>query len=157
MKETLKICFLFLAFFLLVGCGSKDDAFEEPSFDDYVPQVQISTTVATPPVSSAYLYKGDRFRDPFIPLTGGGIIITNSDEVQVPNIGSLALKGILDDGRKKMAIITGGGMSYFLKDSKLYDNKSRLIKGITGAIKKESVLMIAPDKTTKELFLRQKE
>jgi hypothetical protein len=153
-KEILMLVFAGL---VLYGCGGKEDDFTELPPAQQSPQIQISTTPVQQASTRGYKYKGDRFRDPFIPLTGNGIMITTSDDIQIPNIGSLTLKGILDDGKHKMAIINGGGLTYFLKDSKLYDSKSRLINGISGAIKKESVLMIAPDKSTKELFLRVKE
>jgi len=56
-----------------------------------------------------------------------------------------------------MAIISGLGSTYILRGSYLYDSRQRLIKGITGAIRKDSVIMIAPDKSTKVLMLRQKD
>jgi hypothetical protein len=102
-------------------------------------------------------YKGDKYRDPFVALNGDGYFSSSlSDEVAVPNIGSLILKGIFDDGKLKMALISGAGVNYILKGSHLYDNRQRLVRGISGIIKKDSVIMIAPDKTTKELKLKQK-
>lgn len=102
-------------------------------------------------------YKGDKFRDPFIALNGEGYIVSSfSDEVPVPNIGSLVLKGVFDDGKLKMALISGGGINYILKGSRLYDNRQRTVRGISGIIKPDSVIIIAPDKTTKELKLKQK-
>jgi hypothetical protein len=102
-------------------------------------------------------YRGDKFRDPFVPLNIEGFASTNlSDEAIVPNISSLALKGIFDDSKLKIALISGGGVNYILKGSHLYDNRQRLVRGISGIIKKDSVIMIAPDKTTKELKLKQK-
>jgi len=102
-------------------------------------------------------YKGDKYRDPFVALNGEGYFsATLSDEAAVPNIGNLILKGIFDDGKLKIALISGGGINYILKGSHLFDNRQRLVRGISGIIKKDSVIMIAPDKTTKELKIRQK-
>jgi Tfp pilus assembly protein PilP len=105
-----------------------------------------------------YVYKGDKFRDPFIPLVGESSYASTplSEEAAVPNLGSLSLKGIFDDGKAKMALINGGGINYILKGSRLFDNRQRLVRGITGVIKKDGVIMIAPDKTTKELKLKSK-
>jgi len=141
----------------LVSCGSREQVSSIPAHVDFTPPaVSISTTVARKEIPR-YGYKGERFRDPFIALNAEGAIISNSDEVRVPNIGTLTLKGILDDGKQKMAIISGGGISYILRGTLLFDNRQRIVKGITGMIKKESVIIIAPDKTKKELPLRQKD
>jgi hypothetical protein len=102
-------------------------------------------------------YRGDKFRDPFVPLNVEGFSSSSmSDEAVIPNIGSLMLKGIFDDSKSKIALISGGGVNYILKGSHLFDNRQRLVRGISGIIKKDSVIMIAPDKTTKELKLKQK-
>lgn len=104
-----------------------------------------------------YNYRGDKYRDPFVSLTGeGNTFSAVSEEVAVPNLGSLILKGVFDDGVVKMALISGGGVNYVLKGTRLYDNRQRLVRGISGIIKKDSVLMIAPDKTTKEIRLKVK-
>ena len=151
-------CFCLLCgFFFLAGCGSSDvpSTAVPPSFGSNAFQMPASKEKTETP---RYIYHGDRYRDPFIPLNGNSVITTSSSEgVAVPNIGTLTLKGILDDGKQKLAIIQGGGITYILRGSYLYDNRQRLIRGITGFIKKESVVMIAPDKTTKELALRQQE
>ena len=104
-----------------------------------------------------YRYKGDKYKDPFVPLTGEGFSVSGvSEDVVVPNIGNLTLKGIFSEGSSKMALIYSGGVNYILKGSRLYDNRQRLVNGISGVIKTDSVLMIAPDKTTKEIRLRSK-
>lgn len=84
-----------------------------------------------------YNYKGDKFRDPFVAMTGetsSGSAL--SEEVAIPNLGSLKLKGIYDDGKIKMALISGGGINYILKGSRLYDNRQRLVRAISGVIRK---------------------
>jgi hypothetical protein len=103
-----------------------------------------------------YAYGGERYRDPFVSLAGEAVQSTGTDELVTPNVSALTLKGIFNDGKQSIAIVSAGVNSYTLKGSRLYDNRNRLIKGITGVVRKESVLLIAPDKTTKELKLRDK-
>lgn len=140
----------------LNSCGYE----ELPTQINTKPPAPLDTPDQTPYKKKEFIrtdYKGDKFRDPFIPLNGEGYVASShSDEVPVPNIGSLVLKGIFDDGKLKMALISGGGINYILKGSRLYDNRQRSVKGISGIIKSESVIIIAPDKTTKELKLKQK-
>ena len=105
-----------------------------------------------------YVYSGDKYRDPFIPLAGlGAYFSENSEESSVPSITTLSLKGIITEGKTKIALISGVGSTYILKESRLYDNRQSEIKGRTGAIKTDSVIIIAPDKTVKELKLREKD
>ena len=103
-----------------------------------------------------YVYRGDQRPDPFVPLNIAGVAVT-TDEMVTPNIASLALKGIFSSGKQRVALISGGTITYLLKDSRLYDNRQRMIKGISGAIKNDSVIIIAPDKTMRELKLHEKE
>ena len=154
MKRNLFI-FLPLIPILLSGCGQDDYA--GPAQTPYVKPPVINTRPAAekkklPP----YVYTGDRFRDPFIPINSEGVSFPDENDVSVPNIGGLTLRGILDDGKQKIAIISGGGVTYLLKGSHLYDSRQRLVKGISGVIKTETVLIIAPDKTTRELKLRDR-
>lgn len=141
---------------LIAGCGG--DPSGSPQQTAVLPRPLAPTTPApaAQDLRETFAYHGDRYRDPFIPLTGEGVPVTASEEVVTPNIGTLALKGIFNDGKIKMALISGGNISYVLKGSMLYDNRQRLVKGVSGVIKNDSVILIAPDKTTKELRLREK-
>lgn len=147
---------LIAAVFAFAACGK-----EKPS-GPIGPQVTPFLSKAPLPVyqkkeEPLYVYKGDRFRDPFISLVGSGASFGESEDSGAPNISNLTLKGIISEGSVKMALISGGGSTYVLKDSRLYDNRQRVIKGITGAIKTESVIIIMPDRTVKELKLREKD
>lgn len=137
---------------ILAGCGGDDLPPVQPPV--YARPYQITISTAPKSELPRYVYRGDRFRDPFVPLTGEGMTFAGAEDVIVPQLGTLSLKGIIDDGHQMIAMISGGGITYMLKGSQLFDNRQRLVRGITGAIKKDSVLMIAPDKTTKELRLR---
>lgn len=147
------VCFAFL----LCGCGKMEEMpgdIKAPA----LPNVQANIQSLPPKIEPVkYFYRGDKYRDPFISLSGEGIIYSSIEEIQIPNLSSLKLKGVFDDGKYKMALIAGGGVTYMLKDSLLYDSRSRLIKGFSGIVKADRVILTASDKTTKELILREKE
>lgn len=136
------------------GCGLKDMP-EQPLIKDKPPVINFNPAPALQD-APRYEYAGDRTRDPFHPLSLDGSSAGPVGDVVVPSVGSLILKGIMADEKQKIAIIIGGGISYVLKGKYLYDNRQRLVSGITGVIKDQSVIIIAPDKTTKELRLREK-
>ena len=104
-------------------------------------------------VSSAYrsyTFYGDRYRDPFIPLTAD----FRADQGVMdrpPQIASLMLKGIVQDARGRMALLTSGVNSYILKGGRLYDGRNRMVKKIAGVIKTESVVLIGADRTVREI------
>ena len=144
----------FLAIIGLAACGHDQD------IPDMKPVPVSSSAVNIPkPVKAdepRYVYHGDRHPDPFIPQNVESAVVT-SGEIVIPNITSLSLKGIFSIGKQHTAIIAGPGSTYILKDSRLYDNRQRLIKGISGAIKNDSVIIISQDKTMRELKLHEKE
>ena len=114
-------------------------------------QIAPPTSVANAAVPSykTYTYYGDRYRDPFIPLTG----ITSMDQTtdRPPQISSLLLKGIIQDAKGRMALLTSGVSSYILKGGRLYDGRNHMMKGISGVIKSSSVILIGSDRTVREL------
>lgn len=146
--------FLLAGMLACAGCGLKDMP-EEPLVAAKPPVINFNAAPAAHEVQR-YAYAGDRNRDPFHPLSLDGTSAGPVGDVVVPPVGSLVLKGIMADGKQKIAIISGGGISYVLKGKYLYDNRQRIVNGITGVIKDESVIIIAPDKTTKEIRLREK-
>jgi len=137
------------------ACGQDKVPENQPA-----PFVQPAVVESLPEVKKVepprYVYRGDKYRDPYIPLTGEGLVMPASEELQIPNLSALSLKGLFVDGKHKLAIINAGAISYMLKGNLLYDNRQRLIRGMTGIIKADRVLITAPDKTTKELKLREK-
>ena len=68
-----------------------------------------------------------------------------------PQIASLMLKGIVQDARGRMALLTSGVNSYILKGGRLYDGRNRMVKKIAGVIKTESVVLIGADRTVREI------
>ena len=118
-------------------------------------QIQAAGALAatSAPVSSPYknyTYYADRYRDPFIPLNGD-FRTDQSALDRPPAIASLMLKGIVQDAKGRMALLTSGAYSYILKGGRLYDGRNRMIKKIAGVIKTESVVLIGADRTVREI------
>lgn len=106
------------------------------------------------PAYARYQFYADRYRDPFIPLVGE----IQSDQMadRAPQIGSLLLKGIVQDTKGRMALLNSGVSSYILRAGRLYNSRNRLVKGVSGVIKADSVLIIGADRTVRELRVRPK-
>ena len=102
---------------------------------------------APPPSYLSYVYEGDRYRDPFISLNGDH----GTDNEHAPQIGSLILKGIVKDKTSRVALLTSGASSYILRGGRLYDSRNRPLKGMTGVIKAESVIIVGSDRTVREI------
>jgi hypothetical protein len=111
--------------------------------------VPTASTESVPSYKS-YTYYGDRYRDPFIPLNGD----FRSDPQALdrpPQIASLTLKGIVQDAKGRMALLTSGVNSYILKGGRLYDGRNKMVKKFAGVIKTDSVVIIGADRTVREL------
>ena len=65
------------------------------------------------------------------------------------------LKGIVQDARGRMALLTSGVSSYILRGGRLYDVRNRMVKKISGVIKAESVILIGSDRTVRELRINK--
>ncbi len=111
--------------------------------------VSADTPAPVQPAYKSYSYYGDKYRDPFIPLTGEFRIDQGAD--RPPQIVTLMLKGIVQDARGRMALLTSGASSYILKGGRLYDGRNRMVKKIAGVIKTESVVIIGADRTVREI------
>ena len=111
--------------------------------------IPAATPAAAEPAYQSYKYLGDRYRDPFIPLTGVALDPTDRS----PAVASLILKGIVQDDKGRVAILSSGVSSYILRAGRLYDGRNRPVKGISGVIKAQSVVLLGSDRTVKELLL----
>ena len=114
-----------------------------------------SGLVAVPSSSASqtyknYTYYGDHYRDPFIPLNGD-IRSDQSALDRPPQLSSLILKGIVQDAKGRMALLTSGVNSYILRGGRLYDGRNKMVKKIAGVIKTDSVVIIGADRTVREL------
>ncbi len=113
-------------------------------------QMPIPTPPAPASSYKTYTYYGDRYRDPFIPLNSD-IRTDQSALDRPPQAASLVLRGIVQDARGRMALLTSGVSSYILKGGRLYDGRNRMIKKIAGVIKTDSVVIIGSDRTVREI------
>ncbi|OGR91635.1 MAG: hypothetical protein A2992_02155 [Elusimicrobia bacterium RIFCSPLOWO2_01_FULL_59_12] len=116
------------------------------------PPAPQAAGAAEPPVPTPeyqrYAYQGDRYRDPFVPLAGE---FRDQGTDRPPQISSLLLKGIIQDGKSRMALLTTGVSSYILRGGRLYDGRNHLMKGISGIVKSNSVVLMGSDRTVREL------
>jgi hypothetical protein len=103
------------------------------------------------PAYQLYSYYGDRYRDPFISLTGEAHVDQGADHP--PQITSLLLKGIIQDSRGRVALLTSGASSYILRGGRLYDGRNHLMKGISGIVKMNTVILMGSDRTVRELHV----
>lgn len=149
------IATIFSAMVFLSSCGN-DELPPPPRAILPPPRTAITVAAVEKTEPERYVYHGDARRDPFIPLNAEGSGTSGSEEVVMPNLSSLTLKGIYDDGKTTAAIISGGGITYVLRDRRLYDNRQRMVRGIAGVIKKDSVIVIGPDRNSKELKLHER-
>src|SRR5579863_8072304 len=96
------------------------------------------------PSYTTYNYYGEKYRDPFVPLIGE----TRSDQMsdRPPAIASLMLKGIVQDSNGRLALLTSGISSYILRGGRLYDGRNKMVKGLSGVIKTDSVVIIGSDR-----------
>lgn len=119
------------------------------------PVAPAATPAAAPaPAWKSYSYLGDKYRDPFIPLTGAG---ADTDSDRAPQISTLQLKGIIQDPKGRVAVLSTGSMSYILRAGRLYDGRNRPLKGVSGVIKSQSVVLIGSDRTVKEIQLNKED
>jgi hypothetical protein len=110
-----------------------------------------SPAAATPatqtPAYLSYIYEGDKYRDPFIPLNG-----TRGDDTDpAPQISALILKGLMRDEAGRIALLVSGSRSYILRGGRLYDGRNKPVKGIKGVIKTETVVLIGSDRVVREI------
>lgn len=104
------------------------------------------------PEYQRYAYRGDRFRDPFVPLVGER---RDQGSDVPPQVSSLLLKGIIQDGKSRMALLTSGVSSYILRGGRLYDGRNHLMKGVSGIVKQQSVVLMGSDRTVRELKITE--
>lgn len=138
---------------VLYGCGGKKDeivqstGFQAPA----MPEVSESTNTDTASaVKFYYKYRGDQFRDPFVPLVGetgrGAIQKRASDQMTVGGLNSLVLKGILEDNEGKFALLTDAmGGSFVVKDGKLVNQEGKIVPNVSGVIRRNKVMIISPN------------
>lgn len=152
-KKLVVLLLLSTFYFLLstgIGCGKKET---KP-----VKRVEPTQTVVLPPPAAtkpeptkakkmAYVYQGHRFRDPFVPLTGG--LATSkklSEKLTATNLRSFSVKGIIEDEKGKIVLLTApGGKNYILKEGKLVNAEGKIIPEVKGNIEKNKIIFLTAD------------
>jgi len=107
-------------------------------------------------VFKKFIYRGDIYKDPFFQLNEEAFPKNSVEGIVVPALNSLVLQGIIRDGDKSMALLKSGAISYTLVNGRIYDNRQRLIKGLSGIIRPDSVIIEGRGKTKREIKLREK-
>lgn len=156
-------------FYILLFCFA---ACSKKSKDEELAPMPV---FAPPPTSAAasekkeepvkYSYPYAQKRDPFLPLAG--TLTVESGESKSPFAASetnpekafanLELRGILRDAKGRVALIkSSDGESYTLKSGRIYDDRNRIVSGVAGIIKENSILLISENKTMKLLELARR-
>lgn len=122
-----------------------------PGKAETAPPANAPPAPPPPKPSVSTLYKGDKYRDPFLtPFAGGGGAKRTSYDPASFSIHNLELKGILKDGAEAMAIFTDteSGASFLLKGGRLLDSEDKPVPGVTGEVKaaQQSAFLTTPDK-----------
>ncbi|MCS7184920.1 MAG: hypothetical protein NZ870_03210 [bacterium] len=135
MKKTI------LLSIFITGCGT-DLKLDVPP-ERKPTAIQISTE-AYKPAYESYTYKGSKYPDPFMPTTvGAGYIL--GEYTFEPNTAQLV--GIIKSKDGDIAVLSiGGGVSFLLKNGRLYDPKRKEVKGYIGLIQGKSVKIIDQNK-----------
>jgi hypothetical protein len=167
MKKNILI--ILTPIFLILSCKDKTIEISEGTRAvKPVPQTIEPITKLVPAEKKKYVYNGLSFRDPFLPSQGERLARARlglTKDAVVPSLGSLSLKGIIEDQKDKIALFTSPYGSYMFVNGKLYDNQNRLVKGITGKIvfkdssgekKQVGVILITEENYYKEFYLKQK-
>lgn len=118
---------------------------------------------STQTVSS--IYTGDRSRDPFLPAAMGAVSARRVDDSkiggpEVVDIHGMSLHGIMRDSKVDYALFTAeGGGAYYLRGGRLYNERNKLVPGITGGIKlkQKTVELVTSDKDVQVFRLGEDE
>ena len=121
----------------------------------------VVSSTETAPGEPAYVYKGDRMRDPFIPLAGGTLMaseLSTRTDFSPFNPVNAELKGILKTPTGRWALLrTSEGGTYVVQNGRIYDPKRKPISGFQGIVKEKSVVILAPGNQEVELKLKSEE
>ncbi len=164
LKTKIFILFHFILYsvFIFWSCGKKEQI--QKTLE--IPRVKEKTTSVSIPaakekkVVAKYRYRGEVYRDPFIPLDDKKIIssaLETSGEGITPALGSLTLKGIIIDKTQKIALFSSPTGRYILRNEKLYDNRNRRVRHLTGkVIDTNTVKIVTEDNFVKTYKLKEK-
>lgn len=120
-----------------------------------------AVSVSTPPAAPAYVYRGDRFRDPFVPLVGApGVAFDVPHPAAEPlspfNPAGAELKGILKTSTGRWAVLrTSDGVTYMVQNGKIFDPKRKPVDGFQGIVKEKTVVLLGPKNQEIEVRLKK--
>jgi hypothetical protein len=144
---------------VLACCASVQS--EEGTSSEVSPAFSPSVAVSTAPSTPPYVYRGDRFRDPFIPLVGalsGGF---DGPRLSLEPLGPFnpvgaELKGILKTTTGRWAVIrTVEGVTYLIQNGKIFDPKRKAVDGFQGIVKEKTVVILGPKNQEVEVRLKK--
>jgi hypothetical protein len=114
---------------------------------------------AAKPGQEEYVYKGEKTRDPFVPLQGQAgwdLSRTSSAEPEDFNPSGVELKGIIQTKNARLAVLkTPTGSSFLVKNGKIQDAKRQVVEGYVGIVKERSLVVIGPNNQVTELKLKK--
>lgn len=100
--------------------------------------VKISTApAAAEVVDPGTIYTAEKLRDPFRQLSASaGGVATHPFSLDDFNIHNLSLRAIMKDRSISYALFSeqAYGVTFILRGSKLYDQKGKVVPGVTGAL-----------------------
>lgn len=138
--------FLFLV--LLAGCSSDIKLDIPPETKPLT--IGISTDAYKPSYES-YTYKGTKYPDPFLPSSGGGYF--SGEYTFEPNTAQLV--GIIKTRDGTIAVLSiAPGVSFILKNGRLYDPKKKEVSGYVGIIEGKTVKIVDENRTEYVYSLR---
>lgn len=145
----------FLFIFWVIGLLSTRVAAED------APPLPVALSTTTASTEPEYVYKGDRLRDPFVPLIGGGgtaVAAPLQIELGAFNPAGAELKGVLKTPTGRWAILrTIDGGVYIVQNGKVYDPKRRVVDGYQGIVKERTLILLGPKNEEVELRLKKDE
>jgi hypothetical protein len=119
---------------------------------------EVKTSTAT--LSVEDVYTAGKLRDPFLRMSiaaGGVSTVGKEFSPEDLNIHTLSLRGIMKDRGVDYAIFSDPnlGLSFMLRQGKLYDHKGKIIVHISGAIdiKRKAARLTTLDKDIQEFTL----
>lgn len=155
------ICFLFFVFcFLFLGCKKKEE-------------VKIEEQPITPPAPvevprpeyETYQYLDMGRRDPFVPLKGVEVVVSEvgkgekkitieETEKKEEELTGWSICGFVWDKNERMAVIKNKEESYFFAFGTLSDKNGEVVSDIKVKAKDDGIILV---KNKKEIFLKMEE
>ncbi|MBL0058215.1 MAG: hypothetical protein IPP35_03710 [Elusimicrobia bacterium] len=117
---------------------------------------------STAPAQPVFVFRGDRIRDPFVPLVGAPASVGAAPSPSLPlsafNPQGAELKGILKTPTGRWAVLrTSEGAVYMVQNGKVFDPKRKVVEGFQGIVKERTLIILGPKNQEVELRLKKDE